>query len=61
MLCKMTYEKCPTPDMCAPNGGCRSADDVKQYEIMRRIQRLERIVAHLCPDKSRRRISVRGQ
>jgi hypothetical protein len=48
----MTNEECKTPSMCAPFGGCRSPEGAKQSELERRVERLERIVEHLCPDKS---------
>lgn len=52
MYCHMNNEQCKTPSMCSPFGGCRPQEALKREELERRIERLERIVEHLCPDKS---------
>jgi hypothetical protein len=52
MLCRHSGEECKTPGMCAPYGGCPSSDRAEINDLRARVLKLERIVEHLCPDKS---------
>lgn len=52
MICRKTMSDCRTPDMCAPYGGCQSQESDLIEGLEKRIERLEKIVNHLCPDKS---------
>lgn len=51
MQCRMTNLQCTTPAMCAPFGGCQPPSP-KIQELEQRVERLERIVESICPDKS---------
>lgn len=52
MHCRMTGEECKTPSMCAPFGGCRSPEGGEIADLRKRVERLERLMERVCPDKS---------
>lgn len=52
MLCPKTFHDCRTPSMCAPYGGCNHAPSDKIVDLEKRVAQLERLMRHICPDKS---------
>lgn len=52
MICKETGEDCRTPSMCAPFEGCTSRPEKSIRLLEERVAKLERIIEHICPDKS---------
>lgn len=52
MLCPKTMRECGTPSMCAPYNGCEASPRDKVARLEERVARLEKVIAHICPDKS---------
>lgn len=52
MICKKTGLHCSAPSMCMPFGGCPNPSDDAIRALEQRVAKLEKIVEHLCPDKS---------